>query len=251
MSKLNTIKTLSVAAGAACLALSTTGAAQAFQINSSAFGSGAVVESFEGLSVGPNLDNPFGGYLVPGVNSPFTFASGVTLTGPIPSNLNNVIVGDFSLGGADFGLGGNGSIGSAGDVPDGIAYLGINSDSNRNSIEFTFASDILRVGGFVTGATYSGSPANNIITLSAFDALNNLLETVSVSGVDVSNWGANFLGLENSGGIRKITINGDFTVLDKLTFEAGATQAVPEPASVLGLLALGALGMGKGLKRKQ
>ena len=73
---------------------------------------------------------------------------------------------------------------------------------------------------------------------------------MTTSGVDVSNWGSNFLGLENSGGIRKITIKGDYTVLDKLTFEAAATKPVPEPASVLGLLALGALGVGKGLKRK-
>jgi PEP-CTERM motif len=251
MSKLNGIKTLSVAAGAACLALSTTGAAQAFQINSSAFGSGAVVESFEGLSVGPNvIGNPFLGYLYPGVNSPFTFASGVTLTGPIPNSLSGVLVGDFSLGVAFFSLDSNGFIGSASNVPDGTAYLGSINLSNQGSIEFTFASDILRVGGFVTD-TLGSFPGNNIITLSAFDALNNLLETVSISGVNVSNWGSNFLGLENSGGIRKITINGDFTVLDKLTFEAAATQPVPEPASVLGLVALGVLGVGKGLKRKQ
>ena len=89
-------------------------------------------------------------------------------------------------------------------------------------MEFTFASDILRVGGFVTDAGY-GNP----ITLSAFDALNNLLETVNISGVNVANWGSNFLGLENSDGIRKITIRGDYTVLDKLTFEAAATKPVP------------------------
>ncbi|MCP2729435.1 PEP-CTERM sorting domain-containing protein [Limnofasciculus baicalensis] len=145
----------------------------------------------------------------------------------------------------------NGDIGSASNVPDGNAYLGFNSDSSQGLVEFTFASDILRVGGLVTAANYGGAPANNIISLSAFDALNNLLETVTISGVNVSNWGSNFLGLENSGGIRKITISGDYTVLDKLTFEAAATQPVPEPASVLGLLTLGALGLGKGVKRKQ
>jgi hypothetical protein len=52
-----------------------------------------------------------------------------------------------------------------------------------------------------------------------------------------------------SGLIRKITISGDYTVLDKLTFEAAPTQpaSVPEPSTIFGL---GASGFGAFFKRK-
>jgi hypothetical protein len=245
-SKIN-LQTLSIAAaGAACLSFMTGGAAQAVQIGASSFRSGAVVESFEGLSPGSNVGlfwNGYG-YLIPGVNTPFTFASGATLV-----NTNqSTIVGDWSIGYSGFGLNNNGLVNNS-NVPDATAYLGFNSNSSQGSIEFTFASDLLRVGGFVTGAKAS-YPGNNIISLSAFDGSGNLLETVTKSGVDVSNWASNFLGLQNTGGIRKITFTGDYTVLDKLTFETAASQPVPEPASILGLLTLGGLGAKAKLKRK-
>ncbi len=62
-------------------------------------------------------------YLIPGVSSPFTFASGVTLTAPIPNSNSGALVGDFSIRSADWGVLSN-SVVSSSDVSDGTAYLG-------------------------------------------------------------------------------------------------------------------------------
>ena len=220
----NILRKFIFAAAGVTLTLTTIRAndAQADPISTSEFGSSAIVESFEGLSPGtiiPQIVDT--GVLKPGVNGPFTFNSGVTLTGPIPNepppSAAGIEVGDFSIGDASFGLGENGQITSADDVPDGSAYLALNADPGP--IEFTFNSDMLRVGALVTGG-------RGFIILSAFDASGHLLETVSVSKVNVSNWRSNFVGLENSAGIRKITFSDsdvgsgfNTLVLDRLTFE--------------------------------
>ncbi|WP_143845440.1 PEP-CTERM sorting domain-containing protein [Nostoc sp. T09] len=208
----------------------------AFQINSSAFGPSAVVESFENVSVGTNVRQEFAGYISPGINGPFTFASGVTLTRPIPNPgiSQGVIVGDFSIGSAYFGLAGNGSV-SAAEVPNGTAYLGLNSVASAGPIEFTFASDIRRIGAFVDSVNFGRD-----ITLSAFDAANNLLETVSIASINVSQWRSNFLGVENISGIRKVAFNGDYLVLDNLKFES---KSVPEPLTIGGTALAGGIGL--------
>lgn len=207
----------------------------AFQINSSAFGSSAVVESFEDVSVGPNVRQEYAGYISPGINGSFTFASGVTLTRPIPNPgiSRGVIIGDFSIGDAYFGLGSNGAV-SAAQVPSGTAYLGLNSFASAGPIEFSFASDISRIGALVDSANYGRN-----ITLSAFDAANNLLETVSIGSIQVSQWRSNFLGLENVG-IRKVSFNGDYLVLDHLKFES---KSVPEPLTLGGTALAGGIGL--------
>ncbi len=221
----------------------------AFQINSSAFGSSAIVESFEDVSIGPNVRQEFAGYISPGINGPFTFASGVTLTRPIPNPgiSRGAIIGDFSIGSANFGLGGNGSV-SAADVPNGTAYLGLDSSALAGPIEFTFASDISRIGALVDSSNYGRN-----ITLSAFDAANNLLETVSIGSIQVSQWRSNFLGLENVG-IRKVTFNGDYLVLDHLKFAFNGdylvldhlkfeSKSVPEPLTLGGTALAGGIGL--------
>lgn len=234
--------------------------AQAVQISLDNFGSDAIVESFEGLSPGPNLtlDNGTGYFRL---REPFTFESGVTLTEPV----EDVLIGDWSIGDANYGLGPVGSVDSAAEVPDGSAYLTFTSVSTSvldlPALEFTFSSDILRVGGLITSASSIGLP----IALSAFDASGTLLETVTISTVPVSDWGSNFLGLENTGGIRRVTFNfspSDFmplglitrySVLDRLTFEpiSSPSTAVPEPTSALGILVGAALGASSILKRRQ
>jgi hypothetical protein len=222
--------------------------AQAVQITLDNFGSGAIVESFEGLSPGPNLTLQGNnvGLLNPGVIEPFRFESGVTLTGSV----NGVLIGDWSIGPAFFGLGQNGLVASAADVPDGSAYLAINFGS---VVEFTFPSDLLRVGGLVTST--GGSP----IYLSGYDAFGTLLETVTISDVNVSDWNSNFLGLENTAGIRRVIFSptpssvGSYLVLDRLTFEPISSPfiAVPEPTSALGILVGTALAASSMLKRRQ
>ena len=81
-----------------------------------------------------------------------------------------------------------------------------------------------RVGAYVTGTP-------GTVTLSAFDAADVLLETVSIPTVDGSLWAGNFLGLERAEGIRKVTFSGDHLVLDGLTFDPG--YPVPEPSALV------------------
>jgi hypothetical protein len=200
------------------------------------FGPGAIFESFEGLSAGYNITSASGGYLEPGVIEPFTFTSGVTLTGPIPNPGidEGVIIGDWSIGYAYFGLGANGGISSAADVPFGNAYLALNEYPGGGPIELTFSVDMARVGGYVTAAYISPDPPATI-TLTAFDASDNLLGVVSISSVDVSQWSLNFLGIQDVGAIRSIQFSGDFEVLDGLT-----AQVIPAPGAIL----LGGIGVG-------
>jgi len=53
--------------------------------------------------------------------------------------------------------------------------------------------------------------------------------------VTIGLWGSNFLGIEDSAGIRRVTFGGDFEVLDGLRFEV-----IPAPGAIL----LGAIGLG-------
>jgi hypothetical protein len=222
-----------VLTGLLLLGWSTQTQVKAIEITPGDFGPSAVFESFEGLSAGTNIPSAGAGYLEPGVIEPFNFNSGVTLTWPIPNPgiREGVIVGDWSIGGAHFGLASNGSIDSAADVPFGTAYLALDAPEPQGPIELTFPSDILRVGAYVTASSLSGP-----ITLSVFDTANHILETATISPVNVSLWGNNFLGIENTGGIRKIQFSGRFEVLDGLTSE------VPEPTTIC-LLGLGALSL--------
>lgn len=216
--------------------------AHAIPIGIGAFSS-PTVESFEGQSAGPNITLASGGfgYLEPGVVSAFTFPTGVTMTSPIPNPgiSTGVILGDWSIGTSTFGLLGNGTILSAADVPGGSAYLGLDDPAASGPIEFTFASDMLRVGALVTGAPGS-------ITLDVFDAGGFLLETLTIPTVVVGSWPTNFIGIEHPG-IRKITFNSDFLVMDDLHFEAG-DESIPEPGT-LAIFGIGLLGLGLARRR--
>jgi len=217
--------------------------ANAVPISPGAFGSGAVVESFEGLSAGPNIPlvDPSFGFFNPATVGPFTFGSGVTFTNPVPNPPlgNGVVIGDFSLGIATFGLTTGGVITSAANVPFGSAFMGLNSNA-PGPIEFTFASDMLNVGGYVSGLP------GGVVTLTAYDAGNNLLESTTVATVPVGSWPTNFIGLQRSEGIRRIELNASTLVLDGLTFEA-----IPEP-STLTLAGLGLFGLlAYGWRRRQ
>jgi len=210
--------------------------AQAVPISPSAFGSGAVVEGFEGIVLGPNVGaSPFSNILEPADVSAFPFASGVVLTSPVPNPgtmSNGAFVHDFSLPmGATNGWGANGNVASAANVPFGTAYLGIfdNLGAGGASLRLDFASPMLRVGGYVTGA---GSTS---VTLEVYDSGGVLLESRTVPTVAVSAWSTNFLGLERAEGIAYVVFRGSDFGLDNLTFEA---MPVPEPSQA-GLLALG------------
>lgn len=112
---------------------------------------------------------------------------------------------------------------------------------NGGAISISFASPVTSIGGYITYTTP--------ITLTAFDASNNLLGTVTslfsnnlaISG-DFGSTPNEFITFSFAGGISRIVLTGDplgssFT-LDDLTLN----QPVPEPNSIsLLVLALGGL----------
>jgi hypothetical protein len=225
--------------------------AAATPIGAGAFGSGATIESFEGIVVGPNVgQSVFANILEPGIVGSYAFASGVTLIAPIPNpgTMNNgAFVHDFSLPpGATNGWGTNGSVSSAANVPFGSAYLGafdnLNGASVLTSVAFDFGSDMLRAGAYVTGA------AGTMVHVDAYGALGNLLESTQIATVPVASWSSNFLGLESSSGIRRLVFSGVDFGLDGLTFEGGTIVPTPEP-SVAILLLGGLIGLGATRRR--
>lgn len=214
---------------------------QAVQIVPGDFGASAVIESFEGLSCGTNIPAVGNGaFLQPGFIEPYTFPSGVTLTEPAPnSSEEGTLIGDFTLGDASATLLWN-SIQSESDVAFGTAYMISGGDLSCGFVEFTFPTDMLRVGAYLSGG-------NDYAWLSVFDASGALLERdfVNTGGGGVDIWRTNFIGFESTAGIRKITIEGGpnmtlvvgprHLLIDGLTFDP-----IPEPTTIL-LLGLGAV----------
>jgi hypothetical protein len=229
---------------AALLASAFAAPSHALSITPAAFTGTQTVESFEGLVLGPNVGaSPFANIVEPGRVSSYTFASGVTLTSPVPNpgTMNNgVFVHDFALpAGASNNWGTNGSVSSALNVPFGTAYIGafdnLSGATVPVSIGFTFGSDMLRVGAYVTGAT------GLTLRMDAYSSSGTLLESVTIGTVPVGSWGSNFFGIERVEGIRRVVFSGADFGLDGLTFEG--PLVVPEPATGalfgLGVVALG------------
>lgn len=224
----------------AALALLAAAPASATPIGAAAFGGSQVVESFEGLTVGPNISLGYGASLLrPGTVSAFSFASGVVLTSPVPNP------GVFSAGPFvhDFALatdvtnnwGSNGNVSSAANVPMGSAYMGAFVGAGNATIEFSFATPQDRVGAYVTGINGSS------VTMRVYDSSGVLLETVSAATVLVGNWGTNFIGIEQPDQIARVVFSAPDFGLDGLTFE-NDLLLVPEP-STLTSLAMGLAGM--------
>ena len=160
---------------------------------------------------------------------PVTFGSGVRLTGPFPQPVleNGIVICDFSYApGAAFSLGDNGYIGSAADVPNGSAFIAISSQDETRPLEFTFPTDVERVGVMVTGPP-PGSRPPGTITMSAFDGAGALLGSSNINAGHVDFWDENFLFVEASG-IRKVTVGGYVIVVDSLLF-----SPVPEPCTAV------------------
>jgi hypothetical protein len=203
--------------------------AAATPITPAAFSSERVVESFEGLTPGPNISrwgflSPTDIWLEPGSVSAFQFSSGVILTQPIPNPHafgGNVLIGDYAVGtgGWGWGLTGNGTAGQA-DIPTGSAYLGFNGGASVIA-QFTFPWNVIRVGTWITTDT----GISNNATLRAYDRSGNLLEAVTIPGVPHGSWRSNFIGLENLSGIARIVIVGNGGVMDDLTFDLAAPES--------------------------
>jgi PEP-CTERM motif len=213
--------------------------AAAVPIHAWTFGSGTSLESFEGLTLGPDVGMQLGfqGVYLPGNGGDYTFASAVTLTGPsIDVFPGDAFVHDFTSDSPPPNRwGATGDVNGPGDVPFGDAYLAVfEAGSREAAIELRFATPQLRVGAAVTGR------AGTTITLDVYGAGDVLLESRTVNAVPLAFWGLNFLGIERLEGIVRVVFRGHDFGIDGLAFEE-PLQA-PEPGSAL-LLALGLAGL--------
>ncbi len=232
-------KLTSILALAALAVLAAT-PASAIPIGAGAFGGGKVVESFEGLTAGPNITIGLGTSLLqPGTVSAFTFGSGVMLTSPVPNpGVFNAgpFVHDFALGtDVTNNWGTNGTVASAANVPMGSAYMGAFAGSGNASITLTFASPQDRVGAYVSGVN------GTTVTMRVYNASGTLLETVSAATVPVGSWGTNFIGIQRPDQIARVVFSAPDFGLDGLTFENDLVL-VPE-ASTLTSIAMGLAGL--------
>jgi len=214
--------------------------AVATSITPAAFTSYKVIESFEGVATGPNVNIGLGASLLqPGIVSAFTFASGVTLSAPIPNpGVFNAgpFIQDFARG-ADVqnNWGATGTVKAATDVPFGMAYLGAFTGSGTTTVAFTFATPQDRVGAYVEGA------AGSTITMRTYDGSGTLLDTIVGSPVSLAAWSGNFVGSQVPNRISRVTFTGLDFGIDALTFEDNPLL-VPEPSTASSVL-LGLLGL--------
>lgn len=213
----------------------------AISITPAAFGSAVVVESFEGLVLGPNLEIGMGvSLLEPGTLSAYAFPSGVTLTTPVPNPgvlAQGAFVHDF-VRGADVtnNWGATGVVNDGGDVPFGDAYLGaFHPSTGTVSFTLSFATPMDRVGAYVTGV------AGSTIAMQVYDAGGTLLETVSAGAVTLGSWSSNFIGIQRPEQISHVVFIGRDFGIDGFTYE-NDIMFVPEPATLQAML-LGLLGM--------
>lgn len=206
------------------------------------------VEGFEGIVPGSTNTSALynGSWFDINITPPYNFGNGANLLAPPapPYTVDNAgpYIRNFTYGaGMTDQLGSNGAIGVA---PFGNAYLGIWRDgSNSFSLTFKFDMDVYRAGAYFTGwpETESGT-----YYLKALDAAGIVLESYTISTVNVSNWANNFVGIERADGFRQLQFDNPKygqTVLDNVQF-----QPVPIPAT-LWLLGAGLVGL-VGVRRK-
>jgi len=182
------------------------------------------VESFEGLAISPNVVKSFRfgdyGFLQPGYISPFSFASGLKLLEPIPNDNDDngeTLVGDYALMlDTEWGLGDNGRIKTANDLPDGMAFIGANRERD-GTLTFGFAKAVYSVSAFVDAVRDEG--LKGAITATAYDAAGNVITSSRILSVPLAGWDENLISLHSAVPIAKVVFTGDFLVLDKLSFD--------------------------------
>ena len=216
MTTINLLKKLSIAtAGVAFMALSNVAAAQAASITSSSDPAltGASVIDFESATKGR-----FQSLTVNDV----TFSTN--------SNQAGYVINDYSG-----------------------AYNSQGYSIQNNYTSDAFTSIKINFANAVSAFGFNFGASDNNWILKGFDSNNNLLDTYTILPTYGSNAG-DFFGLKGNGLISYATVesqdSGDYVFIDNLKYVPETGTKVPEPSSVLGLLAVCALGVNS-LKRKQ
>jgi Ca2+-binding RTX toxin-like protein len=143
------------------------------------------------------------------------------LTAPIPNNAGQVLIGDFSQKpGATWGLGTNGDIEDASDVPDGSAYLGRNEPVGGMTT-FGFNEDVYTIGAYVDG---NQDTSHNRIA--AYDQNGKLISGASIKSVLVEDWDTNYIQVMSKKPIAKVVFTGDYQVIDEVTFDTSKPDII-------------------------
>jgi hypothetical protein len=176
-------------------------------------GPGTITESFENLSYSSNFQHWFGGWGTP--TTPYTFPSGLKLLKPNPNPAGTVIIGDWSKGEVYWGLCQTSTDPTT--TPHGTAYMGINNNNYTPLFELPAPSQ--SVGAYVESCA-------GAITLTAYNAIGSIVGSCTVTGTGfVSNWGNNFVGVQSTtSNIVRFTISGNYTIIDKISFQGGCTS---------------------------
>ncbi|MCP2728195.1 PEP-CTERM sorting domain-containing protein [Limnofasciculus baicalensis] len=225
------LKKLSIAAGAALMAVSATGAAQAATVSFSADGldSGLNVlltrnnffgVSFDAAPVGTFINSVVFD-LSPDANAAFDITPAFMSTGGI---------------GFDFGFGNTSSGLSAGDITRTVS-------ANNKQLTLTFASGAFAVGDLLRFGIDTDGVGPSVSGSDLFD-----------TGADFGRAAVNVSANLSNGTSGSSTFSiASILVPSRSTATVNITDPVPvpEPASVLGLLAVGALGATSKLKRKK
>lgn len=168
--------------------------------------------------------NAFDGYLLPqGGSNSLSLDYGVTLTTDGPA----------TVGQNAFDLNDNGLWSVVGNTNRDGTFLSAEFNNANDSINFSFASGMQKVGIFIN--QYQDIGENNSLNFFAYDINGNVLDTRTIN-VDTA-WDSYdegmFVGFERaSADVYRFGVSGGTFVMDNLTI-----SAVPEPETVAMLLA--------------
>jgi len=203
----------------------------------------AVVVSLNGFYVAfPNIVPAFG----PGPDT-FGGSSGslVTWTSTNVATQGGSVFGDVP----GYGFGSNGSFIFNPSNPRAMAGL---NDANdyygvTDTMTFTFSEPISAVGGIINWV-----PSNAPVTIAAYDASNNLIESLTLSsgGVNLETPDSFYGFSESTADIAKLTLTDGYVgVIGGLTL-VGPNVPIPEPAT-WGLMLIGLFGLGATLRSRR
>lgn len=181
--------------------------------------------------------------------SPITSPGDPALAGATVQDFNAVAAGEYmSLSLPGVTINGNGATmticngcgggsGAYGDV--GMSLQ--NTGGSPMSFDLVFSTAVSAFG--IQGGAFNGA-----WTYTAYDSLNNVIETLNLSHPCC---GPYFDGIAHNG-IARVNLSGggDWVVFENLEFVAGSTGNVPEPAT-LAIFGLGFAGLAASAKRKQ